>query len=122
MTMMFASVFASLALFSLGVVAFNPYKYDRKTAQCIAVRRGAEPLEMKIDLSEYETCLATISYELEHFEEYVDVNPAASTTIMMVHGWPSLWSTWSKQIEEFEVCPPMSSNPLLCYSAVHKLE
>jgi hypothetical protein len=63
--MMFASVFASLALFSLGAEAFNPYKYDRKTAQCIAIRRGAEPLEMKIDLSEYSTWQTDISYELE---------------------------------------------------------
>lgn len=35
--------------------------------------------------------------------EYVEINPEASTTLLMVHGWPSLWSSWSNQIEEFQV-------------------
>ena len=41
--------------------------------------------------------------------DYVEFNPEAETTIIMAHGWPSLWSTWSKQIEEFKVCNPRLS-------------
>jgi soluble epoxide hydrolase/lipid-phosphate phosphatase len=35
--------------------------------------------------------------------DYVDLNPSASTSIIFVHGWPGLWSTWSNQILEFQV-------------------
>jgi hypothetical protein len=35
--------------------------------------------------------------------DYVDVNPTAEKSIIMVHGWPSLWSSWGYQIEEFKV-------------------
>ena len=35
---------------------------------------------------------------------YIDINPTAQTTLLFVHGWPSIWSTWARQIEEFEVC------------------
>ncbi|KAF9449488.1 alpha/beta-hydrolase [Macrolepiota fuliginosa MF-IS2] len=64
--------------------AFDPYKYQRRTVQCDATRR-AHPVEQShIELS------------------YIDVNDASSDTILMVHGWPSVWSTWSKQIEAFE--------------------
>ena len=35
--------------------------------------------------------------------DYVDVNPSADDTILMVHGWPGLWSNWVNQIREFEV-------------------
>ncbi|EIW81733.1 alpha beta-hydrolase [Coniophora puteana RWD-64-598 SS2] len=33
---------------------------------------------------------------------YVDINPRAETTILMVHGWPGLWSTWGRQIDHLE--------------------
>jgi soluble epoxide hydrolase/lipid-phosphate phosphatase len=33
---------------------------------------------------------------------YVHVNPPKATkTLLLVHGWPSLWSTWSNQIQRF---------------------
>ncbi|TFK66645.1 alpha/beta-hydrolase [Pluteus cervinus] len=34
--------------------------------------------------------------------EYANINPEAKTAILMVHGWPSLWSSWSNQIKELE--------------------
>lgn len=58
-------LFMIVSLLASFAVAFNPYKYDRKAAQCIAVRRGPEPLEMKIDLSMYELCLANLSPEID---------------------------------------------------------
>ena len=42
--------------------------------------------------------------------DYVDVNPSADATILMVHGWPGLWSNWVNQIREFEVNTPAHLN------------
>ncbi|PPQ72384.1 hypothetical protein CVT26_006744 [Gymnopilus dilepis] len=67
-----------------GSEPFKPWEYEKKTAHCPAVRREPVREEMFIQL------------------KYVDINPEASTTIIMVHGWPSLWSTWSHQIQEFK--------------------
>ncbi|PAV20580.1 alpha beta-hydrolase [Pyrrhoderma noxium] len=33
---------------------------------------------------------------------YVDVNPSAPRSIIMVHGWPGLWSNWLHQIYAFK--------------------
>lgn len=55
-----AALFTIFTLFHHGAVGFNPYEYDRKTAQCMAVRRGAEPAEVKINLSKY-VCLEAFS-------------------------------------------------------------
>ena len=38
-----------------------------------------------------------------HNVDYVDINPSARTSLVLVHGWPSLWSSWSNQILEFQV-------------------
>ncbi|KAJ7123197.1 alpha/beta-hydrolase [Mycena epipterygia] len=76
----------ALSLFlgsALGSSAFNPRAYQKSTATCKATNR-AEGQEKMIDL------------------HYVDINPDAKTTLLMVHGWPSLWSSWSNQIQEFK--------------------
>ncbi|KAJ7197005.1 alpha/beta-hydrolase [Mycena pura] len=62
---------------------FAPRAYPKSTATCRA-RNRAEEKDVDIAL------------------RFVDVNPGAKTTLLMVHGWPSLWSTWSNQIQEFE--------------------
>ena len=59
-----AIVFASLALFGQYVAAFNPYEFDRKAAQCTAVRRGAQPSETTIYLSEFHVCLCRLVFEM----------------------------------------------------------
>ncbi|KAF9224613.1 alpha/beta-hydrolase [Gyrodon lividus] len=66
-----------------GVAALDPWQYDLTTVKCPAVDRVLD-----------HTVHITI--------EYVDLNPTANTTILMVHGWPSLWSSWARQIEEFK--------------------
>ncbi|KDR74298.1 hypothetical protein GALMADRAFT_250096 [Galerina marginata CBS 339.88] len=63
---------------------FKPSEYPKSTASCKAIRRG--PTEEVVDIQ----------------IKYVNINPGASKTMLMVHGWPSLWSTWSKQIQEFQ--------------------
>lgn len=54
---------------------------------------------------------------LASFIEYVDINPEGRTTLLMVHGWPSLWSTWSNQIQEFRVGPTVPFP-----AAIHKFD
>ncbi|KAI0689653.1 alpha/beta-hydrolase [Cytidiella melzeri] len=34
--------------------------------------------------------------------KYVDINPQAERTLLMVHGWPGLWHVWREQIEAFK--------------------
>jgi pimeloyl-ACP methyl ester carboxylesterase len=41
---------------------------------------------------------------VSHDVGYVDIGEQNHDAIIMVHGWPSIWSTWAKQIEAFEVC------------------
>ncbi|KAJ7983035.1 Alpha/Beta hydrolase protein [Mycena polygramma] len=70
---------------SLGSSAFNPRAYEKSTATCQAMNRaGGQERPVDINL------------------RYVDINPSAKTTLIMVHGWPSLWSSWSNQIQEFK--------------------
>lgn len=64
-------------------VGFNPYSYSTNVAHCPAVNRLTSQA-VEIDL------------------RYVDVNPTADTTLLFVHGWPGLWSSWSNQIQHFE--------------------
>ncbi|TFK35066.1 Alpha/Beta hydrolase protein [Crucibulum laeve] len=77
-----------LVTFSLGFVTanptFKPSTFPKKTTICTAIKRS--PIEEKVNI--------TLGY--------VELNPRAPTTLLMVHGWPSLWSTWSYQIQEFQ--------------------
>ncbi|KAJ7618451.1 Alpha/Beta hydrolase protein [Roridomyces roridus] len=87
---MFTQSFVALAvlsLFSSHVSAadspFDPRAYAKSTVTCKATNR-AEGKEVDLSLS------------------YVDINPSGKRTLLMWHGWPGLWSTWSKQIQEFK--------------------
>lgn len=72
-----------LGIFPALVVAFDPTAYARSNATCKATKRDTDH-EVDISLS------------------YIDINPTAETTLILVHGWPSIWSTWARQITEFE--------------------
>ncbi|KAH8826880.1 alpha/beta-hydrolase [Flagelloscypha sp. PMI_526] len=61
---------------------FDPYSYSKKTIKRRTLNRKRGEKEV-ITLS------------------YVDINPEAKTTLLFVHGWPGLWTTWARQIEEF---------------------
>ncbi|KAJ7083118.1 Alpha/Beta hydrolase protein [Mycena belliarum] len=86
----------NLKIFALGVLsllsrsasgssAFHPEDYQQSLVICKATNRsGAQNTLVDIHL------------------RYVNINPGAKTTLLMVHGWPSLWSTWSNQIQEFK--------------------
>ncbi|KAJ3513371.1 hypothetical protein NLJ89_g2992 [Agrocybe chaxingu] len=67
------------------VATFNPRQYHKNNARCQAVRRG--PVEKVVDIN----------------LKYVDINPNASTTLLMVHGWPSLWRTMADLVGDL-VC------------------
>ncbi|KAJ7735113.1 alpha/beta-hydrolase [Mycena maculata] len=77
-----------LSLFSSsasGSSAFDPRSFSKSTATCKATNRADEK-DTAVDI---------------HLR-YVDISPSAKTTLILVHGWPSLWSTWSNQIQEFK--------------------
>ncbi|KAI0059348.1 alpha/beta-hydrolase [Artomyces pyxidatus] len=61
---------------------FNVREYPKRIATCKATNRA---LGEEVDIQLH----------------YVDINPQAEKTIIMVHGWPGLWSSWKYQIEEF---------------------
>ncbi|KAK7045492.1 hypothetical protein VNI00_007745 [Paramarasmius palmivorus] len=63
---------------------FNPRDFQKRSVSCKAAKRNTGDEIVDIDLS------------------YVDINPDAEKTLILVHGWPSLWSTWSYQIQEFK--------------------
>lgn len=65
--------------------SFHPDSYPKHIATCKAVNRAVNH-STQIDIKLH----------------YVDINPEAKTTLIMAHGWPSLWSTWSYQIQEFK--------------------
>ena len=48
--------------------------------------------------------------------DYVDINPNAGRTLLLLHGWPSLWASWKYQIEEFRVCDALCSRILASYA------
>lgn len=100
------------------VSAFDPSSYEKSAARCMTTRRAPVQEDVHIDLgtlfppfqaSELQRSLSSISgrpltiYYYYYYPEYVEINSDASTTLLMIHGWPSLWSTWSKQIEAFQV-------------------
>ncbi|KAJ3738966.1 Alpha/Beta hydrolase protein [Lentinula detonsa] len=66
---------------------FNPREYTKRTTNCEAVKRDADSQLVNLTLSDVG---------------YVDINPSANTTLIMLHGWPSLWSTWSYQIQDLK--------------------
>lgn len=84
---------------------FKPSQYPKQTAHCKATRRAPVEEAVDIQLSTFPLAIANCHGIKFHsmFLEYVDINREASTTLIMVHGWPSLWSTWSNQIQEFQV-------------------
>ncbi|THH17595.1 hypothetical protein EW146_g3260 [Bondarzewia mesenterica] len=73
---------------------FNPRDYPKQVAACKAVNR-AEGKDVDIEI------------------HYVDINPKAEKTLLMVHGWPSLWSSWKYQIQEFKFCTAKNDYRLL---------
>jgi soluble epoxide hydrolase / lipid-phosphate phosphatase len=63
---------------------FDPNAYKKKFVTCNAVERSGEtakPIEIKL--------------------AYLDINPTAKKTLLLVHGWPSLWTTYREQILAF---------------------
>jgi len=62
---------------------FNPRDYPKKIVTCPAINR-AQDTQVDIDL------------------HYVDINPKAEKTLLLLHGWPSLWASWRYQIQEFQ--------------------
>lgn len=86
---------------------FKPWEYPKKTSECKAIRRAPVEEEVDIQLSASQIFISgyvgMTDLTIMSFLEYVDINPDAPTTMVMVHGWPGLWSIWSHQIQAFKV-------------------
>jgi len=64
--------------------SFDPTAYNKTFVNCPAVERGrGAPRNTSLKLG------------------YIDVNPSAKKTLVLAHGWPSLWTTYRHQITEF---------------------
>ncbi|KAG8792500.1 hypothetical protein FRC17_008590, partial [Serendipita sp. 399] len=86
-------ILQTLIIFILCITAqatpnFHPQDYTKQHVQCPTVNRNGgtgEPRETTINMS------------------YVNINPNANkTTLLMVHGFPGLWSSFSNQILHFQ--------------------
>jgi soluble epoxide hydrolase / lipid-phosphate phosphatase len=87
-------------------VKFDPRGYTKKVVTCPAVNR-AENRQVNIDLG-----TSFLGLLLQYMEEdswlrvpvgYVDINSEGEKTLLLLHGWPSLWAGWKYQILEFQV-------------------
>ncbi|QDS69463.1 hypothetical protein FKW77_006186 [Venturia effusa] len=73
----------------LGDADFNPYVYQlqKQYVKCPATDRSdpanPKPIAGGLKLA------------------YLDINPHANKTLVLVHGWPSLWTTYREQIKYF---------------------
>jgi soluble epoxide hydrolase/lipid-phosphate phosphatase len=78
---------ASAGAASAGLVAppnWDPNTYKKSYASCRAVdRSGAQPKNIRLKLA------------------YLDLNKDKKKTLILVHGWPSLWTTYRNQITAF---------------------
>lgn len=64
---------------------FNPYFFPKQHVSCPAIDHRGTPNETSTSLN----------------LSYLDINPSAEKTLIMLHGWPSLWTTYRHQIERF---------------------
>jgi soluble epoxide hydrolase/lipid-phosphate phosphatase len=70
---------------SPAALEFDPYAYKKTFAKCKAFERdGPQPVKVDLKLA------------------YLDINPTAKKTLILLHGWPSLWTTYRHQIKGFE--------------------
>ncbi|KAG8895099.1 hypothetical protein FRC01_012568, partial [Tulasnella sp. 417] len=87
--MAFGVVLAHADAESSRVHQFDPHRYAQyeRNVQCPAIRRDAEG-DTVVDIN----------------INYVDIQKSTSPkeTLVLVHGWPGMWSTWARQIAHFE--------------------
>lgn len=83
------NVLVSSLLVQAKLSGFYPLHWIKASTTCPAVNRAENNTAVELKLS------------------YVDINPGPAVTkgkptLLMVHGWPGLWSTWAYQIQEFK--------------------
>jgi len=61
---------------------FDPLAFHHQVANCPGINRAENK---------------TVNLKLQ----YVDINANAKPTLLLLHGWPSLWASWKYQIQEF---------------------
>lgn len=100
---MFLSTFV-LALQLGSVAAQFPFAGKHETAWCPAENRVThETASIKIRERQPGVELNAPPALISIAPDYTDVNSQAKKTLIFVHGWPGVWSTWRHQIDEFKV-------------------
>lgn len=96
--------FASAALKNGLLPCFDPRSYPQTDVKCPAVDRSVSEHEQLTEIN-ISKLRFRIPFAADHgIADYVEVKPAnAKDTILMVHGWPGMWSIWARQIVHFEV-------------------
>ena len=75
----------------------------KRIARCHSTNRK-EDVNVDIDIRTHLITDLSFLHSIDLlFSDYVDVNPSAPRSIIMVHGWPGLWCNWLHQIYAFKV-------------------
>lgn len=114
--MAFGAVVAYADAESNRIHQFDPHQYEQheRNAQCPAILRGAEgDSVVDINISESHAGESATLSKTSRVVDYVDIQPSTNPkeTLVLVHGWPGMWSTWGRQIVHFQVsCAEPSSS------------
>jgi hypothetical protein len=103
-----SAIHSSLTLASSAVdSAFNPLAFDRhwQVANCPGINRAEnKTVNLELRTLPHSRTFSGSVLKLKYcFAEYVDINASAKRTLLLLHGWPSLWASWKYQIQEFSV-------------------
>lgn len=107
-------------LFSLTALAtvlvqaqdFDPYSYTKKNVTRSTLNHATgETVDIQLCKLNFPTSGTIVFSIVRSFAAFVEINPSAKSTLLLVHGWPGLWTTWSRQIAEFEVTSAHWNHP-----------
>ena len=89
---------------------FDPWSYPESNTRCAAIDRSTEGSEKSVDINistsvtaELPSRFCQLSYPC--LSDYIEVNRKAMSkgTLIMLHGWPGIWSVWARQVSAFQV-------------------
>lgn len=84
----------------VAVLSVSVTAYSQQVAHCSVLNR-AENVTKDIEIRKQNHI--TYVRNCSSRPDYVDLNPNADKTIIMVHGWPAIRASWKHQIQHFQV-------------------
>ena len=84
---------------------FDALAFRRQVVTCPAVNRALnQTVDLHLRTYLKSRSITSSSAQNRHCSlGYVDINPSSKRTLLLLHGWPSLWASWKYQIQEFRV-------------------